>query len=200
MSEAITIPSILEDLDNYRSRIPDGTILVAQHAVLKFVRILDHLAQWYQGILSASQGTLWWPISNTDGETSLWFSSISMANCLTHFWAFWIICITNARGLRTEHASLKEIEIEVDGIALESELISERIIERSTWILQSIEFLTQDEMKLYGVASVYLPLQTACDILKRNDNCSRSVWTVIGNINKGRYRDILKVLPDPLIS
>lgn len=34
------------------------------------------------------------------------------------------------------------------------------------WTFRSIEFLLKEEFKLFGAASISLPLRTACDVLK----------------------------------
>jgi len=91
----------------------------------------------------------------------------------------------------------------VDDHSPESQYISDKVTERATLILQSIEFLIQDKMKLYGVASVFLPLQTACSVLEigdgyaENESCGRHE-KIIKKINHSGYRDILMLQPVPL--
>ena len=91
---------------------------------------------------------------------------------------------------------MAEGPIKVDDHSPESEYISQKVIERSLWILQSIDFLTQEEMKLYGVASVFLPFQIACSVLGvvEEHATARHYGTYekfIEKVNLSRYRDIL---------
>jgi hypothetical protein len=169
-------------------------------SIFRFIRVLNFLGEWYKYNVSDCRETLWWSISGQDGETYLWYSCISAANCLTHYWAFWIICVTNIIRLRTDHPHLLDCGITVDNQSPESQYISDKVIERSTWILQSVEFFIQDEMKLYGVASIFLPLQTACSVLEigdryaGNESCRRHE-RIIKKINRSGYRDILMLQP-----
>ena len=131
-----------------------------------------------------------------DNETYLWFPNIYAANFLTHYWAFWVLCVTSIRSLRAGHHDLLERPIKVDDHSLESEYVSQKVIERSLWILQSTEFLTQEEMKLYGVASVFLPLQIACSVLgvveeRATARHHGTYEKFIEKVNLSRYRDIL---------
>ncbi|KAH7119193.1 N-terminal fungal transcription regulatory domain-containing protein [Dactylonectria macrodidyma] len=195
MNEAIEIPSILEKLDSSKLN-PASAYLVAHEALFGFVEILDRLSRWYRSTQLSSRGPLWWPVSRTGGQTHLWFSSITVANCLTHLWAFWIICATQIRQLRAEFPGLMEQGIEVDGQVPESAHVSQKIIQESVRILQSVEFLTQDEMKLYGIASAALPLHTAWKVLDTinnsgTDTCSSSCQKVIERIISKGFGDVL---------
>lgn len=202
LGETSEIPSILEDLDSCTSSADHASTVVPK-AITRFVRVLDRLTSWYEENVSTSHEALWWTILGEDNETYLWFPSIYAANFLTHYWAFWVLCVTSIRSLRAGHHDLVEGPIKVDGHSLESEYISQKVTERSLWILQSIEFLTQEEMKLYGVASVFLPLQIACSVLGVVEEraIARHYGTYekfIEKVNLSRYRDILLTQYAPL--
>lgn len=155
-SDASEIPSILEELDGSKSRSTSEAVSVAWHAINGFDRVLKGLIRWYKETSAAYGGHLWW--SKLKGEeTHFWFPSIAVANSLTHFWAFWIMCVVNIRQLRADYPPLKERGVQVDGQSPESQQLSDRVVEMAIWILQSMEYLTQDEMKLFGVASACLP-------------------------------------------
>ena len=189
---ASPIPSILEKLDGSRSTPVNQQNTIASDALVGLVEVLEHLQLWHRETLDAYSGPMWWVKSGTDDETHVWFCSITMANCLTHFWAFWIICVTNIRQLREEHPDLRERGIHVDGQPPESEFITERLLRRANRIILSVEFLTQDKMKLFGVASAFLPLQTACSLLEDSDSRSRAAYSRrYRTISQSRYRDIL---------
>ncbi|KAH8800369.1 hypothetical protein F5884DRAFT_549580 [Xylogone sp. PMI_703] len=190
------IPAILERLDNAKLKSVDIALITVSVSISQLVEILDRLSKWYEQVLTSSEMSLWWTRSGVGDETYLWFSNITVANSLTHFWAFWIICIANIRQLREQYPSLRERELQVDGQIPESEYISTKIIEMSANILQSVEYLTQEKMKLFGATSAFLPLQTACDALgivdgSGDSGCFRKYQRVIEIIKRSEYQDIL---------
>ncbi|KAG3182394.1 hypothetical protein PC129_g25366 [Phytophthora cactorum] len=68
----------------------------------------------------------------------MWFPNITLANSLTHYWAFWILCVTYIIKLRAEHPWLIDHIIEVDGEAPESHQVSKKMMQMAKWILQSV--------------------------------------------------------------
>lgn len=194
LNEAADIPSVLESLDSCRLH-PRKAHLIAQKAVLKAVDLLDRLSQWFQSTLALSADPLWWPVSKPDGQTCLWFSNITMANCVIHFWAFSIICTTLVRELRADFPSLMKYEITLDGQVPESAHVSRKIMAESVQILQSVEYLMQDEMKLFGIASASMPFQTAWKALETKAIGgtviqARDYDDAIGSVISKTYRNI----------
>jgi hypothetical protein len=104
--------------------------------------------------------------------------------------------VVNIRQIRADSPQLKERGVQVDGQSPESQQLSARVVEMAIWILQSMDYLTQDEMKLFGVASACLPFQTACSVLGIRDGCNGGAYSwryrkIIDRVNNGRYREIL---------
>lgn len=50
--------------------------------------------------------------------------------------------------------------------SLDNLLDVKMINQLALWTFRSIEFLLKEEFKLFGAASISLPLKTACDVLK----------------------------------
>ncbi|KAF6518122.1 hypothetical protein HZS61_002200 [Fusarium oxysporum f. sp. conglutinans] len=193
MNDVIAVPAIFEELDTCKFMPASRAAYHAENALTMIVAVVDRLTQSYHSTLLS--GNSWWYMSRAENEVSLWFPDITVANYLTHYWAFWIICVTHIRQLREAYPSLKEREVLVDGQAPESQDISEKLMDLSTQIFQSIEFLIQDEMKLFGIASAALPFQTACSFLKRNNGsegvCSGMYKQVLDKIVQRGYGNML---------
>ncbi|RKK76051.1 hypothetical protein BFJ71_g17013 [Fusarium oxysporum] len=193
MNDISVIPAILEELDTCRFMPASRAASHAENALSMIVAVVDRLTKSYHSTLLS--GPSWRYVSRAESEVSLWFPDITVANYQTHYWAFWIICVTHIRQLREDYPVLKEREVLVDGQAPESQDISEKLMALSTRIFQSIEFLIQDEMKLFGVASAALPFQTAYWLLKKNngseDVCSGIYKQVLDKIVHKGYGNIL---------
>ncbi len=147
MSEAAAIPAILERID------AEGAGAVAEEALNNFAAVLGRLDSWadaFHASASASSPLFWFLPSNDGRRQHIWFQNITVANALTHFWAFRAICLTNIDELRASHGSTAAHANEAKRL--------------SVMICQSIEYLMQDGMKLFGPTSVSLPLRTAYEI------------------------------------
>lgn len=148
VSVAAVIPSILERLD-----AEDGED-IAEVARNEFLDVLLRLDAWEDDYLPSPYTTdppiVWFdPVMKPSGEYGkprIWFRDITVANALTHLWAFKVICLRNM----------------TRGQAQETNIVKLEVIKRlSEKICQSTEYLMQDRMKLFGPASVILPLRTA---------------------------------------
>lgn len=169
MSEASVFPAIVEDLDACDSMRADHALSHARRALARTVEVVNKLARALD--CASISGSHWW-YTTRDGRACVWFPDITTANYLTYYWAFWIICVTHIRQLRVEYPSLGAEDVRLDGDLPESRSITQQLAELSSRILQSIEFLTQDEMKLFGVSSAVLPFQTAFSYLKAHGDCA----------------------------
>lgn len=161
MTEASVIPSILERIDISRLSAPETAYPVARDSLRELVDVTNRLHLWNLSFRASAKARLRWLVTTADGDVCVWYSSVMAAECLTHLWTFWIICVINIRQLRAQHLGLQEDLIQIDGHPPESAYISQRILRLSLRILQSIEFLTRGEMKLSGKFGASLPLCTA---------------------------------------
>ena len=149
ISEAAEIPAILERMD------AEGAGIVAEEALHHFADVLGRLDSWADDFHSSASASspLFWLLPSNDGRGQhIWFQNITAASALTHFWAFRAICLTNIDQLRAFHGSTAAHFDEAKNL--------------SVMICQSIEYLMQDGMKLFGPTSVSLPLRTAYEIFE----------------------------------
>lgn len=190
MGDASTIPGILEQRDEERYS-PVG-IAPEDCSVTRLLAALDMLNTSYRHFASSKPQPLWYYSSD---HTTIMFPDITIANFVTHYWAFWIICITKIR----QHLDVtlgQGDSVHIQGLAPEAGLVSENLMEFSVLILKSIDYLIQEQMGLYGVASVALPFHTASNyIMNHNpagDEQSRDiVQRAINNVRYRGYQDIL---------
>ncbi|GAB1311452.1 hypothetical protein MFIFM68171_01662 [Madurella fahalii] len=148
MSEAAIIPSILERLDRAGS---SGD--VAAEVLHEFEAVLGRLDAWADSFHSSAPSPIFWLEPSVDaGRQHIWFPSITVANALTHFWAFKVICLGNIRRLKAAG---------VDSSNGRKAAHCGEIKSLSVMICQSTEYLMQDRMRLFGPTSVMLPLRTA---------------------------------------
>lgn len=191
MSEASAFPTVLEGLDASKSMHTDNALSLVRIAVRVTVELVNRLTQTLE--CAAASGSHWWYTSR-DGLACVWFPDITTANYLMYYWAFWIICVTHIRQLGEQYPCLGAEDVRLNGDAPESESITDQLVDLSGRILQSMEFLTQDEMKLFGVSSAVLPFQTALSCLKAHgsrDARSGILQPVLEKIVDRGYADIL---------
>ena len=192
MSEASIFPAIVEGLEARELAHGDEALALARNAVDMTVEVVHRLTRTLE--CAAVSGSQWWYAR----RGCVWFPDISTANYLTYYWAFWIICVTHIRQLRADYPCLRDEDVRLDGAAPESGEVSEQLVNLSCRILQSMEFLTQDEMKLFGASSAVLPFQTAVSFLgDRGDVEARPaiLETVLETIANRGYGDILNGTP-----
>jgi hypothetical protein len=171
MTKATTLPSILRKIDYANTTSSSFSVDTARDALSELVRILTLLSQWSQSSDTVSHGYKWVPLSSYENAIGLWFPNITAANAYTHFWAFWVMCVENIRQLKSDFLDLETASLDVNGQSLENILMVGEIVEICGWLLQGVEFLIQDEFKLFGVASTVLPVKTAYETLLRHGNC-----------------------------
>ncbi|KAK5992301.1 Kinesin light chain 1 [Cladobotryum mycophilum] len=163
LTEGIAFPSIFADMDALEAKLPHAR---SPETILDdLVDLLIHLKGWdtaYQDVLSKPQFRV---VGPNGYHGLLWYSDITMANCMIHYWAFWVMCIVYIRKIRRLHPSLTKLPLLIEGEIPESDLLTDVGIQMSTWTLQSVAYLTQDEMKLFGATSLTLPVRVAYKFL-----------------------------------
>ncbi|KAH6628048.1 hypothetical protein F5144DRAFT_577845 [Chaetomium tenue] len=162
MSEAAAIPSILERMDAEGDGAAEATLSAFEAA-------LDRLDAWADDFCSSTpeSSTMSWIQPSEDAErSSIWFQNITVANALTHFWAFKVICLRNIDQLRTSSSRPDSNQITETAYFEEAKRLS-------VMICQSVEYLMQDRMKLFGPQSVPMPLHTAYEAFEAGGSRSR---------------------------
>ena len=155
LNEAIPIPSILQRFDLLQSRTsPLENESKALKNVLKTT--LHRLLAWEEGYKKSLMRPLYW--AHTVGiperqQTCLWFRHLTVANALTHYWALTAICFIHIQELR--------LVTEVDVI---DDTQRQQYLEPITKICQSIPYLFQESLNLFGPSSAAFLLSTVRDI------------------------------------
>lgn len=162
MTEAASIPAILEMTDGSEVQVPDSS--AAGSAVAALSDVLNRLGDWYGELQASSPYCPLFSLRGSAGETRLWFPNITTANAVTHYWGFCIICLTHLSRLGAIGPSPTEPHAPSTR-KRQACIYMELATQMSTWILQSAEYLTQDDMKLFGAISLALPLNVAHECL-----------------------------------
>ncbi|KAK3363111.1 hypothetical protein B0T25DRAFT_526323 [Lasiosphaeria hispida] len=166
MTEAAGIPPILERLDITEATSREAAVVAVRKALPEFVARLDALERWERQYQTTSHSPRFWTVPASVGKRPhIWFQNISSANSLTHLWAFKTICLASIDNLASSYP-----EVDFDRRPLKDRtptgIIFRGNLERSIWICQSVEYLLQDELRLFGPTSIALPLRTAYDIFE----------------------------------
>ena len=159
---SLVLPSLLERVDQL-SDTP-SELRAAETADLQqsLISLFSRLQTWEESLHGQSMWSQ--PLDSNPRPlpfgADIWFTSISMANFYMHIWAFQVICLLELRrlpdlptfGSRTLPKSPSTIQVSSRKICL------------------SMNYLLQDDMKLFGPGSAMLPLQTAYKVFNE-DRC-----------------------------
>lgn len=189
MTKTSALPSILRKIDDAKSTSLEASADMARHALAELVRTLTLLSHWRHSSDAVSHGYKWVPLCFHESAIGLWFPDITAANAFTHFWAFWVMCVETIRQLKTDFPSLDMSNLQIDGQSLESAMDIQGIVEICAWLLQGVEFLTQDEFRLFGVTSTVLPVKMAYETLLKHGECG-------GTEVLGKYGRVLQKIHD----
>ena len=172
-------------MDKLPEQSSKEAIRTAQECYDAFKHALELTEAWENEYRCTTRFPSYWlKPGGADGTPCLWFQSITSANALTHYWALQIICRDNISQLR---ARFPEIVVSDDTKAL-LDAHGEDNVDIAVKICQSIEYLMQDEMRLFGPSSVILPLRVAYDTLQAGGSgtsekllcCQRIIARILG--------------------
>lgn len=185
LSVASTLPSVLQKVDELQKLPSDEATSAAYELWTTLFEILGRLEQWKQSFRQGTSGLLYWtrltqcpnasqfqPLQSYNHNICIWFPNISVANSLIHFWAFRAICLMQIRNLATSFPTLGSGKLSAENQVSES-IYRRDLMELATRICQSMDYLMQDEMKLYGPASTLFPLRTALGVFKEDSQRSK---------------------------
>ena len=113
---------------------------------------------------------------------SLWFQTIWVANSMSHLWTFEVIILTEIKKLNEKCCNYS------------SYIPPKDVIELSTLICRSMEYLSQDSMRLYGPAFTFLPLWTASNTFRSAGACYSDCVDWCQRIGEGLLRKGLSVV------
>jgi hypothetical protein len=99
-------------------------------------------------------------VAHTTGD-GISYPDITVANNLTHYWAFWVICAVYASRIGSDLGWF--------GVSSDEYLRQQkRITAKTNLILKSVEYLTRDDMKLFGPTSLCLPAKVAYEHVQQS--------------------------------
>lgn len=184
---------------------PKGSIKDQDEAVClfdSFSDILKGLNKWEVSVSNNAARPLHWYQEQTTEASKIpavkipciWFSGITMANACTHIWSFRIICLYEMERLAFSFPQLSFAQLKMLG-ELGIKSVPQGARNLMSQICQSMEYLLQEEMKLFGPASAVLPLQVAYAIATIDPNRHRAEVTVIRNIIDRVVRKGLQSFP-----
>ncbi|KAF4829600.1 hypothetical protein CGCTS75_v006442 [Colletotrichum tropicale] len=137
----------------------------ARQAVIQFVEAINRLDHWHKSA-KTTMGDFTLLAETSTSEAGLEFPNITVANSLSHYWAFWIICATQTKRLTAQHPHISDGRLLIDGDRPESETVTRKVLQLSKSILASTGYLMREDMKLYGTASAFFPLHIARSALE----------------------------------
>jgi hypothetical protein len=85
LSEVLSLPGLLEQLDEARYASSSVSGDLVEKAVDTFLDALQRLNLWAQSFTAESSTPLFSVKAGENDDLCIWFSRISVANCLTHF-------------------------------------------------------------------------------------------------------------------
>ncbi|KAG8352488.1 hypothetical protein FVEN_g9564 [Fusarium venenatum] len=161
LTEAVAIPSVLKRIDllhTYPAAMANSGGKVLQDALRT---ILQRLCSWEDRYESKFTGPLYWPhavgISRPE-DICLWFNDVTVANALTHYWAFTAICLVYIQKLELANKT-----------HVLNDAVRQQYVRPLTLICRSIPFLLQESLNLYGSSSVAFLISTVLEIFKWNE-------------------------------
>ncbi|KAF5509987.1 hypothetical protein CGCS363_v002201 [Colletotrichum siamense] len=199
LSEAGAIPAILEMLDH----CSDKNGLVARQAATQFLEAINRLDRWHKSVnMTVGDFT---PLPETSlAGTNFEFPNITVANSLSHYWAFWIICAIQIKRLAAQHPDISEDCLLIDGERPENEVVTRKVLRFSSSILASTGYLMREDMKLYGTASAFFPLHIARSALEMFGGSDGAIGEELRKnaeiIHQRGYDDVLLHIGTTLLS
>ncbi|OAQ92556.1 N-terminal fungal transcription regulatory domain-containing protein [Purpureocillium lilacinum] len=183
MTIAADLPGLLREFDHSMVGNPHGKSVGPQprKVLSSHLELLHVLENWHNNYYEQLEQPSYWHADRKDHGPCLWFLDITVANCLTHYWALWIICVTNIRLLRATYPDLGALAMLIGGDVPESTTVTKCLREIAISILESVNYLMQDDMKLYGATSLILPLQTAFQHLRSHHPTEKSLIEACDN-------------------
>lgn len=157
MSVGASIPAALEAIDRISATSTSCQVLVCMDMLLHIIRQLNSWCHSYSTTLCHQHA---FDYVESVSSKDIWYPDITVANSLTHFWAFWLICAIYIRRLGFNLGWPRHFADELLG--------QEQVIRaRSYSIMNSVPYLTQDHLKLYGATSLSLPVKVAYEYLQQ---------------------------------
>lgn len=163
ISEAATLPSMLQQTDQLLASLDEAKAIGLCNS---YLGLLSKMQRWEISLQTKDPESLCIRSSYSNsrelasGGHSLWFPNITLANVYTHLWSFRIICALELICLVSLFPSMKR-QAFMPSLYLSAQNVQEHTEALAVHICFSMEYLIQDDMRLFGPASTLLPLQSA---------------------------------------
>lgn len=172
LSKASKIPSLLERFDVIRGSVDQADFLAIEDLRLGLRDTLEGLEEWESAQWSQAPSPLSWmkrtQKPSAPSEKDLWFLNLTVANSLTYCWAFKIIAKSHLIMLSNAPAARNEEHLQLTLHPSFDSNTEPSVVTLAEMICDSMTYLLQPEMKLYGPTSTFFTLHTAIQVFKRN--------------------------------
>ncbi|CBY02475.1 predicted protein [Plenodomus lingam JN3] len=178
ISDGAVIPSIMEAIDILPTLPWYAAVMKAHQLKAKLEMVLGRLSRWNDRFgrdISESPG----PILKADspqafenGARSFWFPSLVAANVHTHMWAFEIVSLVELDKLTPYLPGEKDVVSTPDQ---DEEPPFARITTLASKICQCMEYLLQEDLKLFGPAAALFPLNIAYEVLSKDEEGNKQL-------------------------
>ncbi|KAK7178494.1 C6 zinc finger domain protein [Paraphaeosphaeria sporulosa] len=166
LNKASALPTLLERYDDMMDLEGLSDIVAVERLRNDYRKILESFREWELMLQSEVPSPVFWSKRNLSNASSshadvLWFPNIMTANSLNHCWAFEIIAKNYLSRLDeavftarrdTHQASLRTLSLPTS---------EKPVATLANMICDSMAYLLQPDMKLYGPASACFTLPTA---------------------------------------
>lgn len=150
LSIAASVPSLLEAIDQLGTR---ESVAACRETASMTLRRLESWRESYEDSLRQDYS---FELSDSPQTHDICYPDITVANCMTHYYAFRIICVFYMQRLSQSGGA-------VDRHATTS--VDDNISDMAQLIVMSVRYLLGKGMGLYGPISVLLPAKVAYECL-----------------------------------
>ncbi|KAH8797261.1 hypothetical protein F5884DRAFT_874888 [Xylogone sp. PMI_703] len=174
------LPSLIERLDKLLTGNRQKPHAEAEEIQSELYSLLLTLEAWEDTFSTEYEGLLSWPVltnlwelhpnsTNAAEEsifpTSLYFPNITVANTITHYWSFTAVILSSLMTIHTFLQNYSPVGF-LSTSQYSPEFLQTRNLDLASKICQSMEYLLQKDMKLYGPTSTFYPLSVAQRVFK----------------------------------
>lgn len=169
---------------------PQSGVYVAL-AALAAVR--KRLESWYKSFATTVPLITPFNVTESGGQSRVSFPNLTVANSITFYWSFWIICTMNIAHLCSGHKQPCRIQPNVSLDRPPSDKTTTDIqeaLQMAKKVFQGVHFFLQDDMKLFGANSATLPLRVAYDCITAfgNQDDLAECDTVLRDMSSNGYQ------------
>jgi hypothetical protein len=181
LNQASKMPGLLERFDSVKGSLERVDLVVIEKLWQDFRNIIESLREWESTQSSQAPSPLFWSrpnhrTSTSTDATDIWFLNLMVANSLTHYWAFEIIAKSHLSVLETALTAREEDNSQRTPSPPFDSVAEISVATLAGRICDSITYLLQPEMKLYGPGSTFFTLFTAFQVFRRErDNYSAQI-------------------------